>query len=460
MQRAGAVRDMLYERIQTTTAHLVVIGLGYVGLPVAARFAQVGFKVTGLDVDAAKVKMINAGVCPIEGEEPGLDELLDEVVAAGRLQASTDYAVCAQADVMLIAVETPIDSVKEPRYRALRAALRELEPYLAVGMAQPPRDAAQSLGDTRQLVVIESTIAPGTMERLVRPTLEARGKRRAGQDFYLVHCPERVMPGVLLSNLAHMNRVVGGYTPEGAQLAQVLYRHIVEADLDLADCVTAELVKTGENAYRDVQIAFANELALICEHVGADVWQVRELVNKSPGRNVLLPGAGVGGHCIPKDPWLLAYGASDSIGAKLIPAAREINDYMPLHMAELTLAALKKVEVEIEQARVGVLGYAYLENSDDTRNAPSITLIHRLEELGAQVCVHDPFVDEYKGELAERLQGCDAVVLMVKHDAYRRIDLAQLKAWLAHPVLVDGRHVFERGAAEAAGFVFRGVGVG
>ncbi len=450
-QRAGAARDMLYERIQAATAHLVVIGLGYVGLPVAARFAQVGFKVTGLDVKAAKVKRINAGVCPIEGEEPGLSELLAEVVATGQLQASTDYAVCEQADVMLIAVETPIDSVKEPRYRALRAALRELEPYLAA--AHRPRG-------TRQLVVIESTIAPGTMERLVRPTLEARGKRQAGEDFYLVHCPERVMPGVLLSNLAHMNRVVGGYTPEGAELARVLYGHIVEADLDLADCVTAELVKTGENAYRDVQIAFANELALICEHVGADVWQVRELVNKSPGRNVLLPGAGVGGHCIPKDPWLLAYGASDSIGAKLIPAAREINDYMPLHMAELTVEALQEVGMEIEQARVGVLGYAYLENSDDTRNAPSITLINRLEELGAQVCVHDPFVDEYKGDLAERVQGCDVVVIMVRHDAYRHLAWAQLKSWLAHPVLVDGRHVFEREAAEAAGFVFRGVGVG
>lgn len=450
----------LLDRLETKTAHLVVIGLGYVGLPLAGRLAQVGFKVTGLEVNAAKVAQVNAGGCPIEGREPGLAELIAEVVAVQRLQATSDYAACKDADVILIAVETPIDSVNQPRYTALRAALRSLEPHI--------RQRASN-GDASQLVIVESTVAPGTMDKLVRPTLEAGGRRRAGEDFFLVHCPERVMPGRLLANLTHMSRVIGGNTPHAATLAQALYAHIVEADLDLVDCVTAELVKTAENAYRDVQIAFANELALICEQVGADVWQVRELVNKSPGRQVLLPGAGVGGHCIPKDPWLLAYGASEMVQAKLIPAAREINDYMPLHMAELTVEALDEVGVEIEDARVAVLGYAYLENSDDTRNAPSITLINRLEELGAEVRVHDPYVAEYGGDLAERVRACDAVVVMVKHDLYQRIDLGQLREWLAcreqrspgtRPVLVDGRRVFDRDKARAAGYVFRGVGMG
>jgi len=440
----------LENRVEDKTARVVVIGLGYVGLPVAASFAQVGFSVTGLDVDEHKVAQINAGVCPIEGDEPGLADLVVEVVAAGRLRATMDYAVCRDADVVLIAVETPIDSVHQPRYSALRAALRDLEPNLQPGA----------------MVIVESTIAPGTMSRLVRPTLESRGKRQSGQDFYLVHCPERVMPGVLLKNLARMSRVVGGDTPEAARLAQVFYRHIVEAELDLADCVTAELVKTAENAYRDVQIAFANELALICEQVDADVWQVRELVNKSPGRDVLFPGAGVGGHCIPKDPWLLAYGASDTVRARLIPAAREINDYMPLHVAELVVDALKEAGQEIEGARVAVLGYAYLENSDDTRNSPSITLINRLEELGSEVAVHDPWVHEYQGDLEQCVRNCDAIVVMVKHDEYRDIELEQLKRWLVdsrqgmQPVLVDGRRVFDRTVAKDAGFVFRGVGVG
>jgi len=335
-----------------------------------------------------------------------------------------------------------VDSVHQPRYRALRAALRALSPHLRPGT----------------VVVVESTVAPGTMDRLVRPILEARGSRRSGQDFFLAHCPERVMPGLLLKNLVHMSRVVGGDTAEAARLAQALYRHIVEAELDLADCVTAELVKTVENAYRDVQIAFANELALICEQVGADVWQVRDLVNKSPGRNVLLPGAGVGGHCLPKDPWLLIYGASDLLKAKLIPAAREVNDYMPLHMAELTVDALKGVGQEIEDARVAVLGFAYLENSDDTRNSPSQVLVARLQELGAEVVIHDPWVSEYRNDLEECVQGCDAVVLMVAHDAYLQLDWGRLKAHLRHPVVVDGRRVVTDPGRQLQGFVFRGVG--
>lgn len=435
---------VLLDRIEHTTAHLVVIGMGYVGLPVSARFAQVGFSVVGLDVDRRKVEAVNSGHCPIEGDEPGLAELVAQVVAGGRLRATDDYGICRDSDVVLVAVETPIDSVRQPRYSALRAALRDLEANLK----------------PQSLVIIESTIAPGTMDRLVRPALEAHGRRKSGRDFFLVHCPERVMPGRLLRNLAKMSRVVGGDTPPAAQLAQAFYQHVVEADLDLADCVTAELVKTAENAYRDVQIAFANELALVCEQVGADVWQVRDLVNKSPGRNVLFPGAGVGGHCIPKDPWLLAYGASDTVAARLIPAAREVNDHMPLHMAELTVDALAAVGIEIEEACVAVLGYAYLENSDDTRNSPSIPLISRLEELGAGVVVHDPFVRAYQGNIQERVHGCHAVIIMVKHDMYCEIDLAQLQIWSGGRVLIDGRRVFDPSQAVAAGWLYRGVGVG
>jgi UDP-N-acetyl-D-mannosaminuronic acid dehydrogenase len=434
----------LQSHIQDKTARLVVIGLGYVGLPVSACFARAGFHVTGLDVDEDKVTTINAGISSIEGKEPGLAELIAEVVAAGRLRATTDYAVCREADVVLLAVETPIDIVHRPRYTSLRAALWALESNLKPGA----------------MVIVESTVAPGTMNRLVRPTLEAHGRRQSGNDFFLVHCPERVMPGRLLINLTTMSRVIGGDTPEAAKLAQTLYRHVVEADLDLADCVTAEMVKTGENTYRDVQIAFANELALICEHVGADVWQVRELINKSPGRNVLFPGSGVGGHCIPKDPWLLAYGAGEPEVTKLIPAAREVNDAMPLHVAELTVDALAEVGADIETARIAVLGYAYLENSDDMRNSPSMILINRLKELGAEVVIHDPWVRGYEGDLEERVRGCDAVVVMVAHDLYRNTDPYELREWLTRPALVDGRHLFDRDAVKEAGFVFRGVGIG
>jgi len=171
--------------------------------------------------------------------------------------------------------------------------------------------------------------------------------------------------------------------------------------LDPTDCLTAELVKTVENTYRDVQIAFANEVALLCENVGADVWEVRQLVNKSPQRDMHLPGPGVGGHCIPKDPWLLVHGATDGFEARLIPTARAVNDDMPLHVAELVESAVREAGGQIRGARIAVLGYAYKQNTDDTRNSPAIPLIKRLEELGAEVAVHDPYVKGYNDDLEE-----------------------------------------------------------
>ena len=312
--------EELREKIGNKSARLAVIGLGYVGLPVAAMFAEAGFDVTGIDILAARVDKINRGVNPIEGDEPGLAELLASVVKSGRLRATTDYDQLKDRDVILIDVETPVDEQNVPRYAAMRAALQSLGPVLKEGA----------------LVIVESTIAPGTMNGVVLPLLEGHSGRQLNQGFYLGVCPERVMPGKLLKNLKTLSRVAGGMTPETSETMIALYRYIVQADLDPADCVTAELVKTAENAYRDVQIAFANEVALICEAVGGDVWKVRELVNKSPMRQMHLPGAGVGGHCIPKDPWLLAYGARNkNVPLRLIPAARAINNSMPLHIIDL-----------------------------------------------------------------------------------------------------------------------------
>ncbi|MBN2002496.1 MAG: nucleotide sugar dehydrogenase [Anaerolineae bacterium] len=429
------------QKIAAKTARIGVIGLGYVGLPVACLFAEAGFDVVGVDRKAERVNAINAGILPIEGREPGLAELLVDVIAGRRLRATTQYADLRACDVVLISVETPVDEQHVPQYIALRSALRDLGPALQVGA----------------LVIVESTIAPGTMARLVKPLLEETSGKRASEDFYLGHCPERVMPGKLLANLRGVSRVCGGETPETAQTMMALYRHVVQADLDAADCVTAELVKTAENAYRDVNIAFANEVALICEAVGGDVWKVRELVNKSPGRNMLLPGAGVGGHCIPKDPWLLVYQAQQmGVPIQLIPAARAVNDGMPLQTLALLEDALLEAGRPLAGARVLVLGYAYLEDSDDTRNSPSEMLVTQLRQRGAEVVVHDPYVLGYQGDVLALAEGCDAAVAMVKHSDYKALDLAALKAVLRAPVLVDGRRVFP----QAAGWIRRGVGEG
>jgi UDP-N-acetyl-D-mannosaminuronic acid dehydrogenase len=433
----------LTAQIADRSAHIGVIGLGYVGLPVACMLAQNGLAVTGIDIDAERVATINQGMTPIGGEEPGIADLIAAVVEGGRLRASTDYGTLRSADVIVICVDTPVESdTRLPSYRALRSVLARLGGVLKPGA----------------LVIVESTIAPGTMQQVVIPALEASSGRRAGVDFYVGHCPERVTPGLLLHNLTHMSRSVGGQTPEVAAAMVALYSSYVTGDLDPTDLLTAEIVKTAENAYRDVQIAFANELALVCEALGANVYAVRALLNKSPGRNMLLPGAGVGGHCIPKDPWLLIANVRDAVQPQLIPAARAVNDRMPLHMVELIERGLARQGVALEGAKIAVLGYAFREDTDDDRDSPTMHMLAHLASRGAVAAVQDPYVPAYQVGVEAAAAGAHALVIMVAHSVYKALDLRALGGAMSARVLIDGRGVFTRHDAEAAGFTYLGVG--
>ena len=416
----------LSKAISDKSAVVAVIGLGYVGLPVACMFAKAGFTTLGVDVQAERIAKINAGINPIEGKEPGLAELIAEVVANGKLKCSTSPDVLSEADVITISVQTPIDeSDNRPRYAHLTAALTSLGKVMKRGA----------------LVIVESTLAPGTMQKVVIPTLEQASGRKAGVDGWVGHCPERVMPGTLLYNLTNMSRVAGGLTPETAEVMIQLYGSFVQGDLDTTDLLTAELVKTTENAYRDVQIAFVNEIAQVCEVLGGDVWRLRELVNKSPGRNLLYPGAGVGGHCIPKDGWLLIANVRDVMEPHIIPAARDINRQMPGHLVELTENALDACGRSLQGATIAVLGYSYLANSDDTRDTPSQAFVEIIREKGADVRIHDPYVHEYNQDLTAILDGADAAVIMVNHDDYLGEDWASHLPRMKTPIFVDGRHV-------------------
>ncbi|MFX1369373.1 MAG: nucleotide sugar dehydrogenase [Promethearchaeota archaeon] len=360
-----------------TKQNLVVIGLGYVGLPVAAKFAEAGFNVTGIDIVKEKVDRVNLGESTIEGDEPHLADLVKKVVKEGSFKATTEYGSVKAADYVLIVVETPFASrLNKPYYAALRSATTSVGRNLKKGA----------------LVIVESTVAPGTLGTIVQPILEAESNLKAGTDFLLATAPERVMPGKLLHNLVNMDRVIGGINDASTDAAVSLYEKIAKGTLFKTDALTAEVVKTTENAYRDVQIAFANEIALLCENMGVDVFEVRELVNKLPSRNMHLPGAGVGGHCLPKDSWLLAFGAKGRYEPRLIAVAREINDGMPLHMSDLCEDALVKLRGKLHGSRVTLLGIAYLENSDDVRNSPAIPLMESLEVLGIKTTLHDPNV--------------------------------------------------------------------
>ena len=450
--------------------NIVVIGMGYVGIPCAALLADVpGFRVTGIQRRSKrsgwKIECLNAGKCPFEGDEPGLAELIHRVaVKKGTFQVTDDYSVCREADVILIDVQTPVDENHVPHYESLREVNEQVGQYLQPGM----------------LVITESTVAPGTTQNVVQPILEETSGLQAGRDFHLAFSYERVMPGKLLEYITDFPRVVGGIDEESTRRAVELYRHIVRKEITPTDVLTAEMAKTVENAYRDVNIAFANEVALACERMGVDAYELRRLINARPDRHMHLPGAGVGGHCLPKDSWLLEYGVQQyGRGAgdqeselQLIPLAREINDGMPRHMMELIEEALGEAGVELAGSKVAVLGVAYLEDSDDTRNTPAAPLAALLRTRGAEVVAHDPYVRErdwvesggdgvpLTRDLTEALEGVDCAAIVTRHRPYLDFPLEQVRSLMRTPVLLDGRNVLDGEVCKQKGIVYRGIGKG
>lgn len=440
---------------------IAVIGMGYVGIPCAALLAEVdGFDVTGLQRRSPrsgwKIDVLNEGKSPIEGNEPGMEELLTRVVKKGTFRVTDDYSVLADMDIILIDVQTPTDGADhQPTYDSLRAVCREIGDRMKPGV----------------LIITESTVAPGTTENVVIPILERRSGLKAGPDFSVGYSYERVMPGKLIDYIVNLPRIIGGIDKESEERAREMYSNIVKADLHTTDVLTAETSKTMENAYRDANIAFANEMALICEKLGIDVYEVRKLINSRSERHMHIPGAGVGGHCLPKDTWLLRYGlrtyADPEAEVRFISLARKINDGMPGHVFRMTADLLQEAGVELAKAKVAVLGVAYLENSDDTRNTPAAPLVHELAARGASVACHDPHVRPHEfteaeviKDLDQALAGADAAILITAHQEYRVMDLAKAAKAMKTPILVDGRNVFDPAQAKAAGFTFRAVGKG
>ena len=449
------------------TRKIVVIGMGYVGIPVSALFADVkGFTVVGVQRMSKrsgwKIDWLNQGKNPIGGDEPGLSELIARVSKRGTFKVVEDIAVCRGANAVLIDVQTPIGQNRIPNYESLREVAEEVGKHLSPGT----------------LVVVESTVAPGTTDNLVKPLLERVSHMKAGKDFFLAFCYERVMVGRLIKNIVELPRIIGGIDDESTKRATELYGHIVKAKLYPTDALTAEVAKVVENTYRDVNIAFSNEVALICESLGVDAYKVRDLVNTLPNdpsnpasnpiRNMLFPGGGVGGHCLPKDSWLLKYGL-DKYGKfrflpKVMVDSREMNDSMPGHVIDLLEDALKEHGKKLKGAKVAILGVAFLENCDDTRNTPSATLYEELEKKGAIPVLHDPIVRvfdlPFTRNIEEALNGADAIILSTKHREYLRLNLTELRNKLATPILIDGRNAYDAAAAVRAGFTYRGVGKG
>ncbi len=450
-----------------------VIGMGYVGIPAAALFADspafdfvYGFQRDSVS-SGYKIAMLNRGESPLRGEEPGLDALLKKVVAAKKFSCTSDFTKIAGLDAVTLSIQTPFLNKDDllPDFSALTEGIQQVGRSLSPGM----------------LVVLESTITPGTTTTLAREILEKESGLEAGIDFALAHAPERVMAGRLLRNIREHDRIIGGIDPVSTRRAAELYAPVLTLGKIIPMTSTAaEVTKTTENTFRDLQIAAINELALYCEAMGINVYDVRRGVDSLRGegitRALLWPGAGVGGHCLTKDTYHLERGVQ-VLGKDLLdyPAgepslyilARRINDFMPAHMFRLTTDALKRVGCPLTGAKVALLGWAFLANSDDTRNTPSEPYRERCISGGATVTVHDPYVSEYPDvpvlqNLDDTIRDADATVIFTGHHQYKNLDPERIKALSGrpHPVIIDGRNMIDPDLFIPHGFVYKGIGRG
>ena len=370
----------LKEKIQNKTATLGVCGLGYVGLPLAVEKAKAGFKVVGFDVQEAKVNMVNAGHNYI-GDV--VNEDLAAIVASGNLRATSDFASVASCDCVCIAVPTPLDKHQEPDISFIKASTESIAPYLHKGM----------------LVVLESTTYPGTTEELLKPILEEKSGLKCGEDFYLAFSPERVDPGNLIYKTKNTPNVVGGCTPAFTDVAATMYEAVLEAPVHrVSSPAIAEMEKILENTYRNINIGLVNEIARLCNKMGISVWEVIDAAKSKPyGFQAFYPGPGLGGHCIPLDPYYLTWKAREyGFHTTLIENSMIINDGQPDYCVDRAMHILNRYKKAINGAKILILGVAYKNDIDDYRESPAIRVVEKLLEVGADVIYYDPWVTSFK----------------------------------------------------------------
>jgi len=424
------------ERIENREAEIVVIGLGYIGLPTAIMFANAGFKVVGYEIRQEVVKKINNGNSHII--EPEIDHLLRDVVEKEMLKATSNPGEIKGKDIYIICVQTPLREDKTPNLRYLEDAVRTVAEVMKKG----------------SLIVIESTVPPMTTLKMAE-LIEKLSGFKAGKDFYMVHAPERVMPGRIFKELVYNSRIFGGINRESADLAECLYRSFVKGQIFKTNSTTSEMVKLMENTFRDVNIALANEFAFLAHQYGVDIFKAIELANTHPRVKIHIPGIGVGGHCLPKDPYLLLSSAKEDFG--LIQKAREINEDMPLMVKDLLFDAFKTINLSPEEAVVVVLGLAYKGNSDDTRNSPAYTFIDVVRDDVKEVRSYDPYVGGTHGSVEEALMDADAVVIATDHTEFKTLNWEKLGNLMRNRIIIDGRHMIEN---PPRGFIFKGIGRG
>jgi UDP-N-acetyl-D-glucosamine dehydrogenase len=409
---------VLNGKIADRSAHVCVIGLGYVGLPLAVAFAAAGYRVTGIDTNMDRTEEINNARSPIQ--DVSSDELR-QVVKAGRLVATTDFRVLQDVDTVSICVPTPLRKTKDPDISYILSVTGEICRYLH-------RD---------QLIVLESTTYPGTTDEVIQPILEGTGLK-LGQDVGLAFSPERIDPGNSKYHLTNTPKIIGGMTPACAQTAKLLYEQIIGTVVTVSSCRAAEMVKLLENTFRAVNIGLVNEVALMCDRLNLDVWEIIEAASTKPfGFMPFYPGPGLGGHCIPLDPHYLAWKLRTlNYRARFIELADDINTNMPHHVVTRVTDALNEQRKSVNGARLLVLGVAYKADTNDLRESPALEVMRLLQEKGGELYFHDPYITEVDivglqyTELNERvLSWADCVIITTNHSCYdytQIVDHAQI----------------------------------
>ena len=414
---------------------ICVLGLGYIGLPAAALFATHGCEVVGIDINKSIVESINRGVMPFD--ERGLLELLERAIRSKNLVAKTEVE---DADAFIIAVPTPLDTeMKMAELGYVKSAGEMIYPHLRKG----------------NIVILESTVPPGTSEKLLVPILKKSGLE-VSADFYLAHCPERAIPGNTIYEMIHNDRIVGGVDEESTALAKSLYSHFVKGNFYLTNSTTAEFVKLMENTFRDINIALANEFAQIAEECGVNSWDAIELANKHPRVNILKPGPGVGGHCIAIDPWFLT---ENSTRCRVVSLAREINDSMPNHVLRIVKEMLNCVDTPT----ITVFGVAYKGDVDDARETPALRFIRLAENEGYEVKVYDPYVKKFKYEILgfeDAVKDSDCIVLITDHTQFKETNPEEIAYRMRNKNVVDTRNALDVGRWKETGFNVKVLGDG
>ena len=429
----AATAEALAERIRTRTAKASVIGLGYVGLPLATELGRAGFSVVGIDKDQTKVEAIQAGRSYI----PDVDsQLFSELAGAGKLTACFDASVLAECDTVSICVPTPLRKTKDPDMSFILDATALLAAYLHPGM----------------LIVLESTTYPGTTEEAILPVLENSGLK-VGRDFFLCFSPERVDPANPTFHTRNIPKVIGGVTPECTRIGSLFYSQIMDTVVPVSSTRVAEMVKLLENTFRMINIGLANEMALMCDRMGIDVWEVIDAAATKPfGFMPFYPGPGLGGHCIPVDPHYLSWKIKQAgYEPRFIELASHVNGQMPFFVADKVQAALNEHCKPVKGSRVHIVGVAYKRDVSDIRESPALEVIATLEQRGALLSYSDPFVPELKlhgltlqsRDLKEAAAESDCCVIVTNHST---VDYAGLVE--AAPIVVDTRNALKAWRSE------------